>query len=138
MCSILLTFIFCSIDSNGNKSPSFTCDWTIIFIKFNFYPLSIGCANSTATSTAERNGHNPINIRQHNGDTNTWGERWKHVIRSIGYNCPDSPSQTGYKQVTKAKGKQSEPSQKAVWYNSHKSLGVLTSIHWLAVREPSQ
>lgn len=88
MCWILLIFILCSINSKGNENPPFTCDWAIIFIKLNFHSLSIGRANSTTTSTTERNGHNPIDVSQHNGDTNTWRKIRKHVSRPSGCNCP--------------------------------------------------
>lgn len=49
-----------------------TCDGSIIFIKLDFHPLSIGCADPTATTPAQRDGHDPVDVGQHDGNPNSW------------------------------------------------------------------
>lgn len=97
----------------------FTCDWTIIFIKFNFHSFSVGCANSTATSTTKRNRHNPIDICQHNGDTNTWGKRRKHVSWLLGCKCPEFffPVQARTNYFIKKKKTENGYPKKVAWCN---------------------
>ena len=99
MCWILLTFTLCPINSKGNEN-SFTCDWTIIFIKLNFHSLPIGCTNSTATSSTERNRHNPIDISQHDRDANTWGREGNtsagHRVAAVLNSPSHSWRQTNY------------------------------------------
>lgn len=48
-----------------------TCDGSIIFIKLDFHPFSIGCADPTATTPAQRDGHDPIDVGQHDGNPNS-------------------------------------------------------------------
>lgn len=49
-----------------------TRDRSIIFIKLYFHTLSVGSADPAATASAQRDGHNAVDVRQHDGDADTW------------------------------------------------------------------
>ena len=48
-----------------------TSNWPIILIKVDPHTVTFATAHATSTSTAKRDGHDPVHVRQHDGHPNT-------------------------------------------------------------------